>query len=122
MSNIVVLESKTFVEYLKTKMDSDLTKYLFKIETVGEYFTTQDCKPFLQCEYKQIAFLHEFVNWLEMQPYIFKSQGYCQEITEIWYRQDIKKLKDRTTKQPQYILIWTKEKGWLGKQHFTNLK
>ncbi len=121
MSNLVTWENKSFVEYLKGKTDKDIDKYLFKIETIGNYFTTQDCKPFLECEYKKIAHLDIFVEWLKMQPYIFAREGYCQEITEIWYRQDVKKLQERKTVQPQYVLIWTKEKGWLGKQHFVNI-
>ena len=121
MSNITIFENKSFVDYLKTKTDKDIEKYLFKIETIGNYFTTQVCKPFQESKYKKIAFLGQFVEWLKLQPHIFAREGYCETITEIWYRQDVGKLKDREIKQPKYILIWSKEKGWLGKQHFVNI-
>ncbi len=118
---MAIIIRDNFLDYLKTKTDKDLDKYLFKIEQVGDCWTTQDCKPFRSSYYKQIAWLGEFATWLEMQPEIYKRYGYCEEITEIWYRQDVGKLKDRPSKQPKYILIWSKEKGWLGTQHFKNM-
>ena len=81
----------------------NVNDYLFKIES-NNYFYTQDCPPFqVSFEYKKVAYIEQFANWLKVQHVLAEKTGSWKEITEVWH---IKKDKMK--------LIWSKEKGWLG--------
>ena len=106
----IALINEKFVENLIGKIGNDIQNYMFKIERVGGYMTTQDCKPFLDGCYKQVDYVSEFILWIRSQPLIFQKYGSCEEITEIWYRKDE---SNGDAIQPRYILLWSKENGWL---------
>lgn len=81
----------------------NVNDYLFKIERKN-YCYTQDCPAFqVDFEYKKVAFIEQFANWLKLQSILAKKAGSWEEVTEIWY------IEEETMK-----LIWSKEKGWLG--------
>lgn len=90
--------------FLQKLKQYDTKDFVFKIEVKGMYFTTQDCKPFINSvEYKEIDYLDMFVQWLKTQPYRAAREGLWQEVTEIW-----KKTDDRNM-----VLVWSEKLGWL---------
>ena len=101
----------SFVEEL-TKDNID--DYLFKVEMVGQWFTTQDVKPFcVSFEYRKVADIYTFIRWLQSQPEMFRRTGMCEEVTEIWRIKKHYKKDKPGNHEDSMILIWSKEKGWV---------
>ena len=102
---------RTFVEDLNKENIND---YLFKVEMVGQWFTTQDVKPFcVSFEYRKVADIYTFIRWLQSQPEMFRRTGMCEEVTEIWrIKKHYKKFEAKGNYEDTMVLIWSKEKGW----------
>lgn len=78
-------ETEAIVSLIKDKSVRD---FIVKVQTRGDLWTTQDCKPFSTfSDYRQIENGMEFMRWLEMQPYYFRKQGYYEEVVEVWVKQ-----------------------------------
>ena len=96
--NLITLDS--FISELDA---GNVNDYLFKIERKN-FFYTQDCPAFqVDFEYKKVAYLSQFVQWLHLQASLKFDTGCWEEVTEVWH------IQKETMK-----LIWSKEKGWLG--------
>ena len=99
MSNDVAL--CCFIEKIN---QDNVNDFLFKIEG-RNYFSTQECEPFQESEYKKISYLCQFVDWLKMQPILALKTGSWHEITEIW--------KVKKDEKDTMVLVWSKETSWI---------
>ena len=92
------------LDHFISELDAgNVNDYLFKIERKN-YCYTQDCPAFqVDFEYKKVAYIEQFANWLKLQPVLAQKTGSWEEITEVWH------IQKETMK-----LIWSKEEGWLG--------
>ena len=96
-NNLITLDN--FINKLDA---SSVNDYLFKIERKN-FFYTQDCPAFqVDFEYKKVAYVGQFVQWLHLQASLKFDTGCWEEITEIWH-----------IKENEMKLVWTIEKGWL---------
>ena len=109
---------RTFVEDLNKENIND---YLFKVEMRGQWFTTQDVKPFcISFEYRKIADIWAFINWLKAQPVCAIKTGTWEEITEIWrIKKHYKKFENKGNYEDTMVLVWSKEKGWTNNVVYT---